>query len=91
MLRLVKDGAMTEETALRWHLQANCYPPVHEDFIPAIRDAVLAAKLARQTETPAILDMPVVLPNGKVLTVGDVIERLHLEGFVGAEDDDAEG
>ena len=62
-------------TALRWHLTSNHYPPIHEVFMPIAERAI---ELAQDEEWDTILD----LPNGKRLSVAEVIEGLHLDCFL---------
>jgi len=71
----VNDGSISLETALAWHLQANHYPPVHPVFVDAALKAIEAAQFGEY-------DNAVELPNGKILTAGQIVEGLHLEAFL---------
>lgn len=63
------------DRALAIHCSSNCFPPIHSDFIPAFREAIdwCACENNRQLVT---------LPNGKVLTAGEICEQAHLDAFV---------
>ncbi len=37
---------LAEDQALRWHLQSNHYPPIHEAFLPAAKKALEYAREA---------------------------------------------
>lgn len=63
------------ELALRDHLQCNHYPPVNLVFLETARDAIAQAELGNWDE---ILS----LPNGKELSVWQVVEELHLGPFL---------
>jgi len=71
----VQEGLVDEDTALRWHLQINHYPPVHEVFLPVVKRAL---ELARMD----CWEVEVKLPNGKVLRVMEIVEQLHLREFL---------
>lgn len=76
----VRDGDATQEQAIEWHLRANCYPPVSLVFIPLAVDAI---NRANQGDWSSRME----LPNGKILLVCQVIEGLHLEGFLEPDPD----
>ena len=59
---------------LKWHLQFNHYPPVHEVFVPLCEQVIACANAG---EWNAVLDMP----NGLSRTVAYIVENLHLEPF----------
>lgn len=59
---------------LKWHLQFNHYPPVHEVFVPLCEQVIACANAG---EWSAVLDMP----NGLSRTVAYIVENLHLEPF----------
>lgn len=63
------------EDALRFHLMARHYPPVHPDFHPAI---IRAVELARDGFWDEVLE----LPNGRSVTVASTIDQLHLDPFL---------
>ena len=69
---------LSEEQALVWHLQHNHYPPISLAFLPAVREALVAA---RRND----FDRRVPLPTGKNVTVADVIAEAHLEAFLDQE------
>ena len=71
-----------EEVALRDHLQANHYPPIHESFIPIAQQAIERAAEAVFCEDESIWQEAIEMPNGKTLTVSEIYEGLHLEPFV---------
>lgn len=63
------------DVALTFHLKSRHLPPIHDDFFPAIREAI---DLARDEDYGTRL----TLPNGVVLSVGDIVSQLHLEPFI---------
>jgi len=65
---------------LKWHLQGNHYPPVHEVFVPLCEQVIACANAG---EWDTVLDMP----NGLSRTVAFIVENLHLEPFC----DDTDG
>lgn len=69
---------LSQDQALRWHLQYNHYPPISLDFIPTAKKAI---KKANQEECGYIIKMP----NGRILPVSEIIEGLHLESFLDEE------
>lgn len=69
-----------DETALRWHLSSNHYPPVHPVFLETARQAIT---LANQGEWDAVITMP----NGITKSVAGIIEGLHLESFIETDED----
>jgi hypothetical protein len=71
----VKQENLKLEIALEQHLQYNHYPPVPTVFIPSCKKAIELANDEKWDEELA-------LPNGKTLTVTQIIEGLHLEWFV---------
>ena len=77
---LADEGAISLERALEYHLTANCYPPVHPAFIPV---AVMAIHYYKDGDYDTII----ALPNGKALTVYQIVEGLHLDAFVDEEDE----
>ena len=66
---------LKQERALEWHLQYNHYPPISLAFVPV---AGLAIDKANAEEWEEIIKMP----NGKELTVAEIVEGLHLESFL---------
>lgn len=63
------------DVALRWHLRANHYPPVHLDFLPVAKRAIKEGKKENW-------DKKIKMPNGITKTVAGIIEGLHLEPFL---------
>ena len=66
-------------TLLHWHLQCNHFPPVHDAFIPAAKEAIIAVECEDE-------DALIQLPNGKVLEAWRVVEGLHLDTFIGRDE-----
>jgi hypothetical protein len=71
----VKEGNISLEAALEYHLTGNHYPPVHRSFIPV---AIKAIELGNNDDW----DKEIKMPNGKTLTAAKIIEGLHLESFL---------
>jgi hypothetical protein len=71
-------GGMTLNRALGFHLSSRCFPPVHADFYPPIKQAI--DFVAVEGTPSAVLE----LPNGRSLFAYEVIEQLRLEDFVQA-------
>jgi hypothetical protein len=65
---------------LHCHLQYNHFPPIHSIFIDTAKTAI---ELANYGDW----DTRVNLPNGKILTVAEIIEQLHLETFLNNDDE----
>jgi len=63
------------ETALRWHLQGNLYPPIPDSFMTAAKDAIAAVKDYNG-------DQEIELPTGRMMTAHEIVERLHLDEFM---------
>ena len=77
---LVEQGSIELEQALIWHLRGNHYPPIHVDFVAPAKQAIeLANEGDWKTE--------ITLPNGRVKTVGQIIEGLHLDSFIKQEEE----
>lgn len=74
MAEWVRDGNLSLEAAIRWHLRFNHFPPVNEAFVPACVEAI---DLIRSDDG----DEPVFLPNGRTATAWQIIDGLHLEDF----------
>jgi hypothetical protein len=78
------------EQALEWHLTSNHYPPVSVEFVPACKQAiqtfVVAASSTELLTEDHVFDQLcktyVELPNGKNMSVVDIVEQLHLDAFV---------
>lgn len=69
---------LSREQTLHWHLQYNHYPPVDSVFIPAAEEAIERANAGDW-------DSVIAMPNGKSLTVAQIVEGLHLETFLEQE------
>lgn len=74
---------VTQDMALRFHLKSRMFPPIHDDFFPAIKQAI-------EYVDAGIGGYTVDLPNGRTLSAWDVIEQLHLEPFIYETSDDPE-
>lgn len=71
---------LSRNQALRWHLQSNHYPPIHEIFIPIAEEAIERANAGEW-------EKEIEMPNGKTLTVGEIVEGLHLDSFLDVEEE----
>lgn len=80
MAEAVNDGLASQRQALTWHLQANHYPPINVVFVPVAERAI---ELANDGDWDATIEMP----NGITLSVGEIIDQLHLAAFVTYEDE----
>lgn len=78
------SSMLPEQQALEWHLTANHYPPIHESFVPVAIQAINRAVAAIEEEDRSIWREQIEMPNGKVLTVSEICEGLHLDTFVEA-------
>ena len=65
--------------ALDWHLQHNHYPPVSLVFKPVAERAI---ELAADDDWDEMIEMP----NGIVLSVGEIVDQLHLLDFIELRD-----
>lgn len=63
------------DVALEWHLTSNHYPPVSTTFIPACKEAIEHGNMQDW-------EYMIKLPNGKEVSVGEIIEGLHLDTFL---------
>lgn len=90
-LQAMEMASMVDDidVALGWHLRSNHYPPVHGVFIDVAKEAIekgaranVLAEIGMYDEVQEILNEEVDLPNGRVQTIGGVIEGLHLDAFV---------
>lgn len=81
------------DMALELHLTSNHYPPVPRDFVPACKQAIqtfiIAARSSEEhgeeTVYEQLTESMVELPNGKMMSVIDIVEALHLEAFIDYE------
>lgn len=71
----VADAQLGIDVALHWHLTANHFPPISPTFIPAAKEAIERANGCDWTST-------IEMPNGRSLTVAQIIEGMHLDSFV---------
>lgn len=69
---------LSQDQALRWHLQYNHYPPINEVFIPVSKEAI-----GKGNEED--WDYVIKMPNGVSLSVVEIIKGLHLESFLDEE------
>ena len=66
---------LSQEQALRWHLQYNHYPPIDEVFIPIAEQAIELANVGDW-------EVELELPNGLEKAVSFIVEGMHLESFL---------
>jgi hypothetical protein len=66
---------LQQEQALIWHLQYNHYPPISPIFFDTAKEAI---ELADEGDW----DSTITMPNGVSMTVGGIIEGLHLDSFL---------
>ena len=82
----VHTGSLDLGTALHWHLQSNCYPPVHLSMVEPCRKAIDAVN----ESVPGEL---ISLPKGILWKGMDqapasaLVESYHLEAFLTQEDE----
>jgi len=67
--------------ALEYHLRHNHYPAVNLIFIPIAKQAIA---LGREGDFDTVL----LMPNGLSKSVGDIVEGLHLDSFLDADNSD---
>lgn len=70
---------LPQEQALQWHLQCNHYPPIHQSFVKVAEEAIQMANDGDWEHT-------IVMPNGKTLSVAEIIEGMHLDSFLDGVD-----
>ena len=74
-----------EDAALEWHLQANHFPPVPLDMLPAVKRALRAMRAGDPTQQ-------IRLPEGalwrghKTAPASAFVESFHLDAFLAEED-----
>lgn len=73
----------TEEQALAWHLTANHFPPIHACFIPIAQQAIDQGVVAA-TQDPAVWQKRVTMPNGRMMSLREIVGGLHLWPFIEA-------
>jgi len=77
------------EDVVRWHLSANCYPPLPEEYVPMCVEAIRACKLQTDENEKIMLQLPdgvFYKGNQTLVDAWTVVEAFHLEGFL-MEDD----
>lgn len=75
-----KIGGFLFEVVVREHLAHNHFPPINAVFVPSALEAIEKADSGDR-------ESPIKLPNGISLPVGQIIEELHLENFLGIEEE----
>jgi hypothetical protein len=72
----------TEDQALEWHLTVNHFPPIHACFVPVAKQAIDRGVVA--TDDPAVWDEAIKMPNGRRMTVREIVGGMHLWPFIEA-------
>lgn len=67
------------DKALDDHLAYNHYPPIHSDFKPVAVEAIDKANAGEW-------DHEIEMPNGLVRTVGEIVDGMHLDAFLGGDE-----
>lgn len=75
-----KIGGFLFEVVLREHLAHNHFPPVSSIFVSSALEAI---EKADSEDWESMIE----LPNGISLPVSQIIEELHLEDFLGIEEE----
>lgn len=73
------------EPVVRWHLSANCYPPLPEEYVPMCVEAIRSCTLQTDENEKIILQLPKGMYYKGDQTLVDawtVVEAFHLEGFL---------
>jgi hypothetical protein len=76
------------ETKIGWHFTSNCYPPIPREMIAP---AVAAIRLAEVGESDKVVEMPSGVEHrvhGSFVPAWVIINSLHLEAFVGSDEDE---
>ena len=71
--------------SLEHHLRFNHYPPIHLSFVETAEAAIEAVERSwahHEVVDQQTLDTPITLPTGKVLTVQEVMDQLHLWDYI---------
>lgn len=79
---MVEGGKLSLDDALEWHLRGNHYPPVHRSFIPIAKKAIEICQQGLYEENPKLYNKRIKMPNGLVRTAAEIVEGLHLDGFL---------
>lgn len=77
------------ETALRWHLQSNHYPPVPESMVAPCQKAIA---LATEEKWDELIDLPEGVrykqgEGGNKAPVRALIENYHLQDFLPTDEE----
>jgi hypothetical protein len=72
---------MSLTVALQHHLQYNHYPSISAVFVPSAERAI---ELANEDDWDAMIE----LPNGVSISVGEIVDQLHLTTFVTFPEDE---
>ncbi len=72
---------MSNVAMLQHHLQWNHYPSISPVFVPVAQRAI---ELANEDDWDAMIE----LPNGVSISVGEIVDQLHLTTFVTFPDDE---
>lgn len=73
------------EQVVRWHLSANCYPPLPEAYVPMCVEAIRACKMQTDENEKIMVQLPDGMfykDDQTLVDVWTVIEAFHLEGFL---------
>lgn len=73
------------EQLVRWHLSANCYPPMNEVYVPMCVEAIRACTMQTDENEKITLQLPIGMfykGNQTFVDAWTVIEAFHLEGFL---------
>lgn len=79
------DATDDIEEVVRWHLSANCYPPLNETYVPMCVEAIRACKMQTDENEKIMLQLPKGMFYKGDQTLVDawtVVEAFHLEGFL---------
>ncbi len=84
-----KQGEISIDQALSWHLSSNHYPPIPQYMLPACKAAIDAANAG---EWDREIDIPegVQYKDGGKPTASALIEHAHLDSFLDRDDEDFE-
>ncbi len=82
----VKRQGLTLETALAWHFQANCYPPIPSVFIPTAKRAI---ERVNAGDNSALVKMPKGITHkvwGAKVPAYVLVDSLHLGALCNEEE-----
>ena len=77
-------GLADLETALKWHLQSNHYPPIPRYMVPVAMDAIRSAD-ADDWDAEIRLPDDVKWRGQNHAPVYAIVEHMHLDAFIGRE------